>query len=112
MMKMVNSTKKSKSPSVVTKSIKAEVVEEKVIAKKPTPRFKEADKPIVNVNGLPEYPAPKKNQKYNYDHLGNVLGFYIAPKNIVDEEDDQNEKNRKIAAQQAVLPCSGPKPRW
>ena len=28
------------------------------------------------------------------------------------EEDDQNEKNRKIAAQQAVLPCSGPKPRW
>ena len=109
---MMKDNPTKKGPGVFIKSIKAETTEEKVLATRPTPRFKEANKVIVNVNNLPEYPVPKKNAKYNYDTLGNVLGFEILPKNIVNEEDSPEEKNRKIAAQQAALPCDGPKPRF
>ena len=97
---------------IFTKNVSPETETIEVKAKKPMPKLQEANKPIINTNNLPSNPTPYKDPKYKYDTLGNILGFYIAPKNVVTEDDTVEEKNIKIAAQQASLPCKGPKPRF
>ena len=108
---MMKTTKNTKNPTVVTKSITPEIDEKQILAKAPIPRVLEANKTIINTNKLPINPTPEKNQKYTYDTLGNVQGFNIASKNIITEDDTIEERNKKILAQQASLPCNGPKPR-
>lgn len=107
-MKTITNTK----AIITTKNVSVETEPVEVKAKKPMPKLQEANKTIINVNSLPENPTPYKDPSYQYDTLGNVLGFYIAPKNVVTEDDTVEEKNIKIAAQQASLPCKGPKPRF
>lgn len=107
----MKTTKNTKVPLVVTKYVSPETTGKEVKAKSPKPRVLEANRTVINTNNLPTNPTPKKNQKYSYDALGNIQGFDIAPRDLITSEDSVEERNIKIARQQATLPCNGPKPR-
>lgn len=78
----------------------------------PKPKIPAVDNNQVNVTGQVTAQEAKKDPNYSYDELGNLKGYDVPEYNKINESDSLTVKNAKIAAQQKMLPCAGPKPKY